>query len=228
MKRLFTVCSLLAALTIGGASWLAAQGVSAASMSIVLNDASGAPLAGARVMAVHLPSGTTYSGQTRADGHVTLVGMRVGGPYKVTTAAIGFAPAVKDEIYLNLGVTSDLALTANRAAVQLGELVAVAQKDAVFSSERTGAATSVPREVFGVLPTIARGLDNFTRLSPQANGTSFVGQDNRINNITVDGTYFNNSFGLGSAPGARSLVTSPVRLDKPCRRATGNSRLSTR
>ena len=97
-----------------------------------------------------------------------------------------------------------------------------AQKDAVFSSDHTGAATSVPKEVFGVLPTIGRGLDNFTRLSPQASGTStsgtaasgtsFVGQDNRINNITVDGTYFNNSFGLGSAPGARTNVAA-ISLD---------------
>ena len=212
MRKLFAVCSFVAALCVGGASLLSAQGVAAASMSILLTDAAGAPLAGARITAVHLPSGTTYSGETRGDGRLTIQGMRVGGPYKVSSAAIGYTPVTKDEVYLNLGVTSDLALTATKAAVTLGELTVKAEKDAVFSSDHTGAATSVPKEVFGVLPTIARGLDNFTRLSPQANGTSFVGQDNRINNITVDGTYFNNSFGLGSAPGARTGV-APISLD---------------
>jgi Carboxypeptidase regulatory-like domain len=216
VKRLLAVCSVVAALCLGGTMALSAQGVAAASMNILLTDDGGVPLAGANVKAVHVPSGTIYSGVTRADGRLDLQGMRVGGPYKVTTAAIGYSPAVKDEIYLSLGVTADLSLTAKKSAVALQELVVAATKDAVFSSERTGAATSVPKEVFSVLPTIARGLDNFTRLSPQANvqanGTSFAGQDNRVNNITVDGSYFNNSFGLGSAPGVRTGVAA-ISLD---------------
>ncbi len=50
------------------------------------------------------------------------------------------------------------------------------------------------------------------RLTPQASGTSFAGQDNRLNNITVDGSYFNNAFGLGSAPGERTNV-APISLE---------------
>ena len=213
MKRLLGVGMLVAGLFAMGAGALSAQGVAAASMNITLADSTtGAPIPGARVTATHMPSGTAYSGVTQGDGRVTLQGMRVGGPYRVVAAAIGYSPAHKNEIFLNLGVTTDLVLAAQKIVVSLQELVVTATKDAVFSSERTGAATSVPREVFGVLPTIGRGLDNFTRLSPQANvqstGTSFAGQDNRINNITVDGTYFNNSFGLGSAPGARTGVAA--------------------
>ena len=41
--------------------------------------------------------------------------------------------------------------------------------------------------------------------------SSFAGQDNRLNNITVDGSYFNNSFGLGGAPGDRTGV-APISL----------------
>lgn len=212
MKRLLAVCSLVAALCVSGTMALSAQGVAASSMNVLLIDATGAPIGGATVKAVHTPSGTTYSGSTRSDGRLTLQGMRVGGPYKVTSTAIGYQPASKDDIYLSLGVAADLSLTAQKAAVSLQELVVAAAPDAVFSSERTGAANVVPKEVFGVLPTIARGLDNFTRLTPQASGTSFAGQDNRINNITVDGTYFNNSFGLGSAPGARTGV-APISID---------------
>jgi hypothetical protein len=37
---------------------------------------------------------------------------------------------------------------------------------------------------------------------------TFAGQDNRLNNITVDGSYFNNSFGLSGAPGERTGVAA--------------------
>jgi hypothetical protein len=51
------------------------------------------------------------------------------------------------------------------------------------------------------------------RLSPQYGGSgTFAGQDNRMNNITVDGSYFNNSFGLAGQPGDRTKV-APISLE---------------
>ena len=67
------------------------------------------------------------------------------------------------------------------------------------------------RDVIANLPSINDRINDYARLSPQYSGGpfggSFVGQDNRLNNITVDGSYFNNSFGLGGQPGDRTGVT---------------------
>ena len=91
--------------------------------------------------------------------------------------------------------------------------VTAPSSDAVFSSERTGAATQISREALATLPTFQGRLETITRLTPQSGGNmQFAGQDNRLNNITVDGSYFNNSFGLGGTPGERTGV-APISLE---------------
>src|SRR5690606_19760221 len=136
----------------------------------------------------------------------------VGGPYRVTVTYIGFADETVEDVYLTLGVMSDLTITMRESAITLEGLEASAERDPVFSSDRTGAATSVSRQALGTLPTISGELASVVRLTPQsAGGMSFAGQDPRLNNITVDGAYFNNSFGLRNVPGETSGV-APISL----------------
>ena len=58
-----------------------AQGVTTGAISGVVTNEQQQPVAGASVIAIHLPSGTNYEATTRADGRFTIPGMRVGGPY---------------------------------------------------------------------------------------------------------------------------------------------------
>ncbi|MEO7714264.1 MAG: carboxypeptidase-like regulatory domain-containing protein, partial [Gemmatimonadaceae bacterium] len=111
IKRLFTRSSLLAVLLAVGASAANAQGVTTSSLTGTVLNLGGAPVAGARVTAIHQPSGTTYQGITRTGGRFTIPGMRVGGPYTVTARIIGFSPEVRPNVFLSLGVASDLAFT---------------------------------------------------------------------------------------------------------------------
>src|SRR5262249_39006468 len=159
---------------------------------------------GATVVAVHQPSGTSYETVTQADGRFLIPGMRVGGPYKVTVSLPGFATTERDNVMLSLGVTQDLEYDLKVATV--AETVnVVGQADPVFSSTRTGAATAISRDDLATLPTVSGRINDVARLSPQYGALgNFSGQDNRMNNITVDGSYFNNSFGLQGQPGDRT------------------------
>ncbi|MGD9902017.1 MAG: carboxypeptidase regulatory-like domain-containing protein [Vicinamibacterales bacterium] len=192
-----------------------AQGVTTGSLSGLVSDQQAQPVVGASVIAIHLPSGTTYETTTRADGRFFVPGMRVGGPYSVTVAYQGtgtaFEPTTLEDLVVNLGVATELPVTVRAIAVT--ETVTVtASSSEVFSSTRTGAATVITRADVATLPTVSARISDITRLTPQASGSSFAGQDNRLNNITVDGSYFNNSFGLGGEPGARTNV-APISLE---------------
>ncbi len=224
MKRLLDVTTwragrMLALLALTAFLWPAgdasAQGVTTGGIAGIVVDGQKQAVAGAGVMAVHEPSGTRYEAVTNEQGRFQMIGMRVGGPYTVTIfhqgTGLAFEPTVQENVTVNLGVASDLQFTVRGIAVT-EEVTVVGQSDPVFSSDRTGAATAIDQAAIQVLPTINRRIDDITRLSPQAGGGgTFAGQDNRLNNITVDGSYFNNSFGLAGQPGDRTGV-APISL----------------
>ena len=192
-------------------SALLAQGVTTAALAGTVSGPDGAGINGAIVSATHVPSGTSYARQTRPDGRYTITGMRVGGPYRINVRAVGFEPQAHVVTTMDLGVTTDLSVQMSRAVVRL-DVVSVTAEVGPMSSSRTGAATTVNAEALEAFPTIGRVITDFTRLTPQSNGSSFAGQDNRLNNISLDGSYFNNSFGLAGQPGGRTGV-SPIPLD---------------
>jgi hypothetical protein len=194
--------------------FVASAQVTTSSITGIVVDQSGDPLPGATIVAVHEPSGTRYGSASLSNGRFTISGMRVGGPYTVTVSFIGFETRRFEGIQLSLGVATDLQVELLEAGAMLDEVVVVGMRGAIISSERTGASTSISRTSLDRLPTISRSITDFTRLTPQASGNSFAGQDYRANHFTVDGSAFNNQFGLGntSEPGGRTGVP-PISLD---------------
>ncbi len=188
------------------------QGVTTAALNGVVVDQNGQPLVGCSVVAVHTASGTIFGAATRNDGRFNIPGVRVGGPYTITATLIGYRKESVENLFLGLGEDRRLTFTLVEEALQAAEVTVVAERDAILSASRTGAATAVSSAAIQMLPTITRNISDFSRLTPQASGNSFVGQDNRLNNVTVDGSYFNNSFGLAGSPGERTGV-APISLD---------------
>src|SRR3954463_11499432 len=191
------------------------QGVTTGAITGVIKDDQGAGIPGATVVAVHQPSGSTYESVSQSDGRFMMPGMRVGGPYTITASLTGFTSEVKNNVSVSLGVTQDVDFGLKVASVS-ETITVVGQSDPVFSSARTGAATAVTREELATLPTISGRITDITRLTPQYGGNgSIAGQDNRANNMTVDGSYFNNSFGLGVTTGGIGDRTgvAPISLE---------------
>jgi hypothetical protein len=215
MKKIFTTKVILGAIfallmTITSMQ-VFAQTTAAISGTVL--DEKGEGLPGANVIAIHEPTGSRYGAATRADGRFNIVNMRVGGPYKVTISFVGYKDNVKTGINLTLG--QDLRVNAKLevAEAQLEEVKVVAARGSVINSGRTGAATTVGNKQVTTLPTLNRSLTDFARLDPRSSGgLSFAGRNSAYNNITVDGAFFNNSFGLSGTIGGQAGA-QPISVD---------------
>ncbi|MFC6224906.1 carboxypeptidase regulatory-like domain-containing protein [Hymenobacter artigasi] len=193
------------------------QGATTAAMSGVISDKTGAGLPGATVIAVHTPTNTQYVAPTNSDGRFNIQGMRVGGPYTVKVTFVGYQDVLREGINLALGQNQRLDLQLNDATTQLNEVTVSGTRDRIINAGRTGAETNISRDQINQLPTLNRSLNDFTRLTPQANGggsSSFGGSNNRYNNITIDGAVNNDVFGLaGSGTPGGQAGTNPIALD---------------
>lgn len=217
MKKFYsTLCLFLAMVLTIHNSW--AQGSTTASMSGVVKEQGGTELPGATVIAVHQPTNTQYVGATNAEGRYSIQNMRVGGPYTITVKYIGYQDRVAENISLTLGQTLSLNFTMLENSQTLGEVQVISRRDNVINSERTGAATTINAEQIATLPTVSRQINDFVRLTPQADvkGTSIsiAGINNRFNQLTIDGAVSNDVFGLsGTGTNGGSTGTSPISLD---------------
>ncbi|GAA4173064.1 TonB-dependent receptor [Sphingobacterium ginsenosidimutans] len=183
--------------------------VTTSSMTGIVTQTSGSTTQGATIKAIHVPSGTVYSGSANAAGRFNLANMRVGGPYKIEVTYVGQQPVTYDDIYLQLGQPFVLNPVFGENATTLQEVTVTGQ---VRRTQKTGASTSIGQKQLQELPQVERSITEFMRLTPQANGNSFAGRDARYNNLQIDGANFNNGFGLsgGPIPGGNS---QPISLD---------------
>lgn len=188
--------------------------VTTASMRGVVLDEQGEALLGASIVAVHLPSGTTYGTVTQSNGSFNISNMRIGGPYTITVSFVGYEGQVDKEVFLQIGEKLKLSYALKEETAKLNEVVISASgKNAVINSGRTGLSTNIGSKQINVLPSISRSIDDFTRLTPSSDGNSFAGGNNKMNNLTLDGSIFNNPFGLdGGTPGSQTNA-QPISLD---------------
>jgi hypothetical protein len=198
---------IAAGLTIGVSSHeLFAQGVTTSAINGFVTDQQGEALQGAVVRALHEPSGTRYQTLVRPGGAYTLANLRIGGPYSITVEMVGRRTETKQIALLQLGQPERLDFALQTQAVQLGELEVVAESEDIFNANRTGAATHIDSREVALLPSVKRSTRDLIRLDPRNDGNfAFAGRNWLYNNVSLDGSYFNNAFGLDDpAPGGQA------------------------
>ncbi len=197
-----------------GFSLTAYAQITTSSLTGLVQDANGEPLLSATIKATHVPSGTVYGVTTLGNGRYTIPNMRVGGPYTVEASFIGFAVEPQTGIFLSLGQKLNLDFVMREEGIVGQEVVITGSVDPILNGERTGAATSINRDLLDNLPTISRSAEDYTRLNPMAaEGGSFAGRNDQYNNYSLDGSIFNNPFGLDAATPGGQTAAQPVSLD---------------
>lgn len=189
--------------------------VTTSSMSGSVKNEKGEALIGATVSLKHIPSGAVFTVSTRTGGRFDINNIPPGGPYNVKVSYIGYADFTRDDINIPLGEKFDLQTTLSASNAELQVVtVSAARRGA---TEKTGASTNISNRAVQNLPNITRNLTNLTRITPQQNDNGFAGMNKRYNNITIDGSLFNNNFGRsgdGMIPGGAVSAISIDAVDQ--------------
>ena len=175
--------------------------VTNSSMNGTVKSLSGERLPGATVEAIHTPTGSKYFATTDAQGAYAIPSLRPGGPYTVKVSFIGYKTAEISEINAPLGNNVNINVVIENEVNALEEVVIKkSDSNSAFSKGRTGASTQFSNRQITAVPILgSRSINSVTKYSAYAGANgSFGGQDSRANNFTIDGSVFNNGFGLGS------------------------------
>lgn len=174
--------------------------VTSSAMSGTVKSNKGEALPGATVEIVHKPTGTKYFSTTNFDGGYAAQGLRPGGPYTLKVTFIGYKTTEITDINVGLGNNLTVNIKIDEEQNALQEVVVSTKSKGNFNKGRTGASQQFSNREIAAVPVLgARSINAITKYNANAGaGGTFGGQDSRLNNFTIDGSVFNNGFGLGS------------------------------
>ena len=182
----------------------------ASSVRGTVESASG-PVAGAAVVVVHEPSGTTLSTTTDISGNFAANGLRIGGPFTVTVEANGFESTTVNDLFLQAGQPSRLPITLQAQS----QIVVTASSISPKVGLTDGPTTALGRAEIENAASINRDIRDLARRDPLVtidltNGRTIeiAGNNGRLNRFSVDGIQMSDDFGLnnGGLPTNRGPV----------------------
>jgi hypothetical protein len=216
MKRLLGAVFALCFATV---STLFGQGLTTSAMSGYVVDKQGKAVAGATVSVVHEPSGTRATAVSRPNGQFNLSGLRVGGPYTVTTAAQGLQTDTRKGVFLELGQGLELNIPLGSDVVQMDAFKITGERDSTFDAARMSAGSNFNDSDIQSIASIRNDVQDIARLDSrltlnsldQGGQLSAQGQNFRFNSFLIDGVEANDPFGLNS--NGVSSLRGPIPLE---------------
>jgi hypothetical protein len=204
------------------AAEIQAQGITTAAVAGQVTDDQGAPIENIIVQVTNQSTGIVYGGVTEEDGRYFVAGIQVGGPYSIEASGLGYAAESNTVPRLTLGQRLVQNFQLAQQAIEVEGIVAVAPTvNEVINPGRTGQETLVSEHAIENLPSLGRNFTDFVDLSPLsgagAGATAIGAQNNRFNNVQIDGVVTQDVFGLGSTgqpggqAGARSISIEAVK-----------------
>ena len=208
-RSVWSVRALALVILIPTPGALPAQGVTTAAVAGHVSDESGSPVPLAELTLISGSTGERHAIRSRQDGSFNFENVSIGGPYTMSVRAIGFEPRTSATFYLSLGQRLVLDLSLKRAAIEVAGVTVEAANNALTSPARTGAQTFISDSALRRLPSLNRAFTDFVRTAPQVTttiggGNSIAGQNDRFNNVQIDGGSNNDLFNLGSTNGVLS------------------------
>jgi hypothetical protein len=183
------------------------------SLSGIVYDQNKVVIEGAIISIVYLPASTQYGCSSNKTGRFYLPDLKPGGPYQIQVSCTGYETFKQQNVYLGLEEPEVLNVVLKNKQTQLSEVRVSASplNRPVLTTAQTGPSTKNSRQSINSLPTIKRSINDYIRLTPQSFGPAIAGGNYRQNFITIDGSEFNNNFGVGdNLPGNGA---QPVSLD---------------
>ncbi|WP_156680157.1 TonB-dependent receptor [Sphingomonas profundi] len=180
----------------------------------------GAPVAGAEITILNVPSGTRATATTDANGSFNASGLRVGGPFTVSVSAPGFTNASVTDVYTVVAQAYDLPIELTAADAGAQDIVVTASRIVGARTVSQGPATVLTAEQIATVATVNRDIRDLMRRDPFARldysegsgrAVSFAGQNARFNRFSIDGVPVTDNFGLN--PDGLPTRRSPVPLD---------------
>jgi outer membrane receptor protein involved in Fe transport len=198
------LAAVIGALVIASTSL--AQGVTGSALTGTITS-EGQPLPDAVIELRNEATGATFVAVSDASGEYLFDNVPPGGPYSLTVSADGYYGGKRVDMQLVLGNRLRLNVPLHRVEAMGEEINVVATGTSdLMDRGRTGPSRTLDSAEMLDLPIQGRNFTDLLSTAPQVSGTSMAGQNNRFNNIQIDGASYNDLFGLASSgtPGGQA------------------------